>query len=83
MIGNVADQSQKDTLAEYASAFNFKRPISLEEQISLLKKLDSIHGINYSHTVENVQKETWNENQILLKYSAKIKCSEATLIAGF
>ena len=80
MIGIVADQSQKDTLAEYASAFNFKRPITLEEQISLLKKL---HGINYSHTVENVQEETWNEYEILLKYSAKIKCSEATLIAGF
>ena len=31
MIENVADQSQKDTLVEYASAFNFKQPIGLEE----------------------------------------------------
>ena len=54
----VADQSQKDTLVEYASAFNFKQPIGLEEQTSLLKKLHSIDGINYSHTVDNIQEET-------------------------
>ena len=83
MIENVADQSQKDTLVEYTSAFNFKQPIGLEEWISLLKKLHSIYGVKYSHTVENVQEETWNEYQILLKYPAKIKFSEATLIAEF
>ena len=39
MIENVADQSQKDTLVEYTSAFDFKQPIGLERQMSLLKKL--------------------------------------------
>ena len=66
---NIADQSQKDTLVEYVSAFNFKWPIGLGEQTSLLKKLHSIYGINYSHTVENIQEETWNEYQILLKWA--------------
>ena len=83
VIGNVADQSQKDTLVEYASAFDFKRPIGLEERISLPKKLHSIYGVNYSHTVENVQEEMWNEHQIMLKYPAKIECSESTLIGEF
>ena len=36
-----------------------------------------------TRTVENVQEETWNEFQILLKYPAEMKCSEATLIAEF
>ena len=76
-------------MVEYASAFDFKQPIGLEERISQLKKLHSIYGVNYSHTVENVQEEMcvqeemWNEYQIMLKYPAKIECSEATIIAEF
>ena len=31
--------------------------------------------------MENIKEETWNKYQILLKYPAKIKCSEATLMA--
>ena len=80
---NVTDQPQKDTFVEYASAFDFKQHIGLEERISQLKKLHSIYGVNYSHTVENVQEETWNEFEILLKYPAEMKCSEATLFAEF
>ena len=39
--------------------------------------------VTYSNIVENIKEETWNKYQILLKYPAKIKCSEATLIAEF
>ena len=31
VIDNIVDHSQKDTLVEYTSAFNFKQPIGLEE----------------------------------------------------
>ena len=54
VIDNVVDHSQKDTLVEYTSAFNFKQPIGLEEWISLLKKLHSIYRFNHSNIVENV-----------------------------
>ena len=83
VIDNVADHSQKDTFVEYASAFNLKQPIGLEEWISLLKKVHTIYGASYSHIVENSLKKMWNEYQIMLKYPAKIKCSETTFIPEF
>ena len=55
VMENAANQSDKDTLVEYVPSFDFKWPICLEKWISLLKKLHSIYGVNYSHTVENVQ----------------------------
>ena len=83
IIENIIDQRQKDTLVEYASAFDFRQSISLEDQIILIKKLHSIYCLNYSHTVENVKENVWKNYRVEITYSAKIDCDEEVIIKEF
>ena len=83
IIENIIDQCQKDTLVEYASAFDFRQSISLEDRIILIKKLHSIYCLKYSHTVENVKENVWKNYRVEITYSAKIDCDKEVIIKEF
>ena len=80
MVENVNDQMQSDTLVEFASCLDMKLPIGLEDRIELLKKLHTLYGTTYCHEVEGIQEEGWKDFKVSIKYPAKIKCNQDTLV---
>ena len=79
MIQNITDQSQSETLVEYASAFDMRRRIGLEERIQLLKKLHTIYGTNYVHNVPH----NWEGKQITIFHRRKLNCTEDEIVKEF
>ena len=68
IVENINDQSQKDTLIEFASAFDMTRPISLNNRIEYIRKLHTLYGTNYMHDVKE-QSEEWNNTKSQLSIS--------------
>ena len=79
--GNVADQSQCDTIVQYASAFDFNLKSEKDDRISHLKKLYSIYGVTYTHTIDDDNDLPGFE--IHITYPAKLQCTEAELVDEF
>ena len=80
IIENVSDQMQSDTLVEFASCMDMKHTIEFPERLELLKKLHTLYGTTYCHTVKGIQEEGWRDFEIKMKYPAKITCDQNTLI---
>ena len=57
--------------------------VGLDDRIELLKKLHTLYGTTYCHTVKGIQEERWKDFKIQIKYPAKITCSQSTLIGEF
>ena len=71
-----------DTLAEYASLFHMERMITLDERISLLKKLHTLYGTNYLHRVPE-ERDGCDKFEITLCHLRKISCKEKEIIKEF
>lgn len=83
MIKNVNDRMQSDTMVEFASCFDMKLPIALPARIDLLKKLHTLYGTTYCHTVKGIKEEGWKDLKIQIKYPAKITSNQSTLCEEF
>jgi len=84
---NIESQSQDSTIVEYTSCFDLSRQdIGLEERIELLKKLYSIYGEDYWHSVtdENalglLAADKWC---VQIKYPAKLDCTSEQIVKQF
>ena len=78
---NIEDQSQSDTIVEFASCFDMKRKITCEERIEYLKKLHALYCVDYIHEVEaEFGIPGW---EVTVTYEAKVKCSEEELVSQY
>ena len=74
LIENVEDQSQKETIVEFASL-----KCNKVTRISYIKELHMIYGNKYLHEL----KEDFKGFHVSIKYPSKIKCSGSELISEF
>ena len=77
---NIAKQNQVDTIVEFASCFDMRRKLTLQERVELLKKLYSIYGVKYIHEVESGGIPGWD---IRISYEPNIKCTENEIVEQF
>ena len=75
LIENIEDQSQADTIVEYASYFDMNRELSLEERVELLKNLHAIYCIDYEHAVEDQGEYGVHGWDVTVTYKKKIDVS--------
>ena len=83
LIFNIGNESQKNTIVEFSSAFDLQRSCDKATRLECLKKLFSIYGMNYSHKVLNESKKDYHAYNITVNYPPKYQCSENELISGF
>lgn len=57
IVKNVNHQCQAGSLTESASAFNLNQLIGLDERFNQIKKLYSLYGMNYIHSVKNIDED--------------------------
>ena len=57
IVKNVNHQCQAGSLTESASAFNLNRLIGLDERFNQIRKLYSLYGMNYIHSVKNIDED--------------------------
>lgn len=53
LIENIIDECEKNTIVEYASAFDLNFQTDMETRSEYIKQLYSIYGITYNHEVVN------------------------------
>ena len=51
IIRNIKDQSQGETLVEFAYAFDTNSRVGLQQRLPLIKKLHAIYRLNYEREV--------------------------------
>ena len=83
LIFNIGNQSQKNTIVEFSSAFDLQRSCDKATRLECLKKLFSIYGRNYSRKVLNESKNDYHAYNITVNYPPKLQCSENELISWF
>ena len=84
LVENVEDQSQKQTIVEFASAFDLSRRCGKDTRINYVKQLHMIYGKDYTHSVvDKAAKGSLDGYTISIKYPAKLKSNETDLIAEF
>ena len=72
---------QSDNCIEYSLVLDIQRTIGLNERRKLLKKLQLIHGVNYTHTVkQDCLLRDYSDFKVSITYKAKIRCTENELI---
>ena len=79
LIENVEDQSQKETIVQFVSAFDLSKKCDKATRISYIKELHLICGNDYLHEL----KENFKDFHVSIKYPSKIKCNESELISEF
>ena len=79
IIINIKDQSQNETLEEFAFAFNMNCRIGLQQHLPLIKKIHTIYGLNYEHTVP----QNWESYKVILMHEQKTDCTEEELCNKF
>ena len=79
IIRNIKDQSQNETLEEFPFAFNMNCRIGLQQHLPLIKKIHTIYGLNYEHTVP----QNWESYKVILMHEQKTDCTEEQLCNKF
>ena len=79
IIRNVKDQSQSETLVEFASAFDINSRVGLQHHLPLIKKLHTIYRPNYEHDVP----QNWESYKETVMHKHKIDCTEEDLCKEF
>ena len=81
VIPNIRNQMQSDNCIEYSLVLDIQRNIGLNERRKLLKKLQLIHDVNYTHTVkQDSLLRDYSDFKVSITYKAKIRCTEDELI---
>ena len=81
---NVANQSQTESIVEFASAFDLKHRCEKNAQVEYEKKLYSLYGKEYTHLVENdTCSDALPGYTIKITYPAKLKGTLSELLEEF
>ena len=83
IVKNINHQCQAGSLTESASAFNLNQLIGLDERFNQIKKLYSLYGMYYIHSVKNIDEDMRKEYIMELTYSTKIKFLQEELLKEF
>ena len=81
---NVANQSQTESVVEFASAFDLSHRCEKNVQVDQVKKLYSLYGEEYNHLVENdTCSDALPGYTIKITYPAKLKSTLSKLLEEF
>ena len=67
LVSNGEEQSQNNTLVEFASLFDMERMINLDEQILQLKKVYTFYSTSHVHRVLE-ERYDWDKFEIILSH---------------
>ena len=84
LIENAEDQSQENTIVQFASAFDLRRKANKEQRIGYIRNLYQIYGKENRHEIDDVAyKGDFKDYTIMVVYPPKFSCTENELVTEF